>query len=249
MSEIIQIKYGYQLHIRLENLLDEPEETEAKMEFGSEEEGLFFKQDRIEEEQLSDDWLKFWTGRIEKENQQIFTYTFDEARIKYERNQHNLPEEHILIVPESGVMLQFYKGEKHKEAKLAEHSLHHDPASSGWEIEYKIEAFESEKKTILGYECYKMHIEQTKRHKKENWLDRNRYELFVTDKINLPARLVIPLWEPVMDLCALEIKDIDMRKPNSYAIKYAIEIREDIEESEIELSKEYSDLLTYRNKQ
>ncbi len=249
MSEIIQIKYGQQLCIRVEDLQDELEETDSEMEFESEEERLLFEQDRIEEEQFSGDWLKFWKERIEKENRQIFTYTFDGARIKCERDLYNYPEDYMLIVPQSGVMLQFYKDEKHNDEKLAEHNLHHDPASSGWEIEYKIEAFESEKKMILGYECYKILIEQTRRNEEENWLYRNRYELFVTDKINLPARLVIPLWEPVTDLCALQIKDIDMRKPDWCAIKYAIEIRKDIQESEIELPKEYSDLLAGRSKQ
>lgn len=244
MNEIVQIKYKIQLNIDSRDLEYEVEEIDLNGAFESEEDRLQAQKDKIEAERFAGEWSGFWKKRIEKENRQSFTYTVNKSSIKYERNQNQLPEEFIRLIPESGIMQHFYKDAKTNEAKINKFNLHHNPDSSDWKIDYKIDEFKSEKKTILGYECYKMNIEETRKNEKENWEIVYKYELFVTDQIKLPARLVIHLWEPVTELCALEIRTINMKKLNSFSIQHAIEIKKEVDEEELELPKEYAYLLT-----
>ena len=74
-----------------------------------------------------------------------------------------------------------------------------------------------------------MIIRETKINDKENWKTIYQYELFVIDKIKLPARLVIHLWQPVNELCTLEIKTINLISLNSYPIQRAIKITNDVD--------------------
>ncbi|MEO1257790.1 MAG: hypothetical protein AAFZ15_03305 [Bacteroidota bacterium] len=248
MSEIIQITYGVQLNIEGQVLEYEVEEIDLNRDFETEEERFQAEKDKIEAEKFAEDWSGFWEERLAKENLQKFIYTVNESSIKYERNQNKRPEEFIRIIPESGTMQHFYKDEINNKANLIEFSLHHNPDSSDWKIDYNIEEFKSERKTILVYDCYRMNIEQTRINEKENWEIVDKYELFVTDKIKLPARLVIHLWEPVAELCALEIKTVNMENPNSFSIERAIEIKNEVDENELVLPKEYADLLMEKNK-
>lgn len=112
MNEIIQIKYGIQLNVDDKDLEYEVEEIDLNEEFESEEERLQAEKDKIEEEKFAEEWTGFWKKRIEKENMQSFTYTVNKSLIKYERNQNQLPEEFIRIIPESGIMQHFYKDKK-----------------------------------------------------------------------------------------------------------------------------------------
>lgn len=229
MTQITQIVYGFKLEVAKE---DYAYDNESDGESVSNHEEQFAKE--------HDD---FFEQRIGKEHQQIFTYTFDHSRIRYERNQYQAPEEFIRILPESGVMQHFYLDEKTQEAKLAEHHLYSDPETSDWHIVYETQQFESERKTILGYDCFKMNVKQTRSNEREGWEVINQYELYVTDKINLPASLVIHLWMPVVAYCALEIKSIRTENPNSYSIQSAIAIKTDIEEEAINLPLRYQELL------
>lgn len=243
MNEIIQIKYDIQFCIDDKDLGYEVEEIDLNREFESEEERLQAEKDKLEEEKFIEKWTGAWKKRIEKDNMECFIYTVNKSSIKYERNQYQLPEEFIRIIPKSGIMQHFYKDEKTHEAKITTFNLHHNPDSSDWQIDYKIEEIKSEKKTILGYECYKMNIEQKRTNVKNDWEIVEIFELFVTDKINLPARLVIHLWEPVTELCALEIKRINIHNPNSFYVQRAIEIKKEVDKEKLELPKEYANLL------
>jgi len=139
MNEIIQIKYGIQFCIDDKDLEYEVEEIDLNREFESEEERLQAEKDKLEENKFVEEWSRFWKKRIEKENMESFIYTVNKSSIKYERNQYQLPEEFIRIIPESGIMQHFYKDEKTHEAKITKFNLHHNPDSSDWQINYKIE--------------------------------------------------------------------------------------------------------------
>ena len=78
---------------------------------------------------------------------------------------------------------------------------------------------------------------------KKNWETTEQYELFVTNELHLPARLVIPLWEQVVELCALEIKSFNVKNPNSFSVQRAVEVKKGIAEEEMELPSEYLNIL------
>lgn len=243
-NEIMLIKYGIQCKYHEKDLKDEDESIDLNIEFESEEERLLIEQDRIDIKKSEEEWLNFWKHFLAKESQKQYSYIVNNTAIKHVRTHNNRPKEFIQIFPESGIMQHFYTDKKTDEAKLSEFHLYHNTDQSDWKLSYEIEEIKSENKIILGYECYKMIIRETKINEKENWEIKNRYELYVTDKINLPASLVIHLWKPITDLCALEIKEINMERPNSYIMQYVIEIKTDIDETELKLPKIYSDILT-----
>lgn len=201
-------------------------------EFESEEDQIAWEQDKAESEKFDKEFKELWKERLEKEKAQIFTYTFNDKIIRYERNMHQSENEFIILDPKTAVMSRFYTDKENK-PKVSKMSYHSD--SNDWKINYKIDSFESETKIILGYECYKMIVEQERINEKENWNIKNIYEIFVTEELNLPVRLVIPLWRPVLDLCALEIKTTNLETPNSYQIERAFEIEKGIDEKEIQL--------------
>jgi len=224
MRDLVQIKYGITLFIAAEDLKEE----EAERNDEEESEGVLFTTE------LAD----FWSARIEKENQQEFTYTVGPSGIKYERALYQMPNEYIRLLPDSAVMQHFYtnsKGEPH----LTESQLHHNPSASDWQVHTTVETVPTATKDILGYTCHQLLITQTRINEKEGWTIVDHYELFVTGQLYLPARLVIPLWEPVTDLCALEIKSIRPDKPNSYSLQRAVAIQRGIDPQAIELPALY----------
>ena len=58
----------------------------------------------------------------------------------------------------------------------------------GWKVAYEVLRFPDSVSTIMGYRCHKIRIRETKT--VEGSTDLRRLELWVTDKINLPAYLV-----------------------------------------------------------
>lgn len=240
-NEIIQIKYGTTAFFE-KNSFDYKIEK-VDLEFESEEERIKAELDQIEEEKLAKDWSNYWQKMLKKGSLEQNIYTVKNNVIRYERNQYQLPEEFIQIIPETGEMLHFFKNERTNLPSLSVTNLHHNPASSDWKIDYRIKEYKSIKQTILGFECHKMIIEETKINEKENWKSNYRYDLFVTDKINLPARLIIHLWDPITEMCALEIKTINLERPNSIWIQRAIEISNNVDEKKLELPEEYTSLI------
>lgn len=229
MTKITQITYGIKVRVAREDYAYDSEgEDESEI---------------AQEQQFAKEHDDFWEKRIAKENQQTFTYTFNDRYIRYERNQHQAHEEFIRILPESGVMQHFSVDERTQEAKLNKHYLYGNAETSDWKIAFEIQQFESERKTILGYDCFKMDVKQTRINEKEGWEIVDQYELYVTDQINLPASLVIHLWQPVVAFCALEIKSIRVKNPNSYSIQSVIEIKTDVDEEVITLPQRYQELL------
>jgi hypothetical protein len=234
---MFQIKYAITSQIELQDFESESTEIDIDTEHNAGEAPT------PEDEDFRLKFDEFWKERIAHDNQLVATYTFDNSIIRYERSQDKLPNEFIQIEPESGKMLHFFLDEETGNTSLSETYLHHNAISSGWNIKYDIEVFEAEIKNILGYECFKMVIFETRINKGQDWKISHQYELYVTDKICLPARLVIHLWEPITELCALEIKAINMKSPNSYSIKRAIEITEMNDTELISLPIEYAHFL------
>ena len=182
---------------------------------------------RLEAIDFNKKHLKFGDDRIERENRLRYTYSFNENVIIHERSDYRMPEEYIQIDQVSGLMKHYYQDKE--SYKLRQLPIHHDKESSGWNIQYKSKIDKSQTKTILGFSCYKMWIEEDRKHAEWGYHIHHQYELLVTEQLNLPARLVIPLWEPITDLCALEIITKNLHHPNSYSIRRAISFKDELD--------------------
>ncbi len=168
--------------------------------------------------------LTFVQQRIEKDNQQIDTYTVGPDTILYERKLYRLTEDEVITIhPHTGVMKHEYTDIKGV-PQMMELALHE--ASEDWQLHYELDPHPDIRRDILGYDCYKLVIHEERINKKEGWHDRYRHELFVTDALPLSLSLIIHLWKPVTDLCALEIKTTRLDQPESYHLKQAVKIEE-----------------------
>lgn len=88
-----------------------------------------------------------------------------------------------------------------------------------WSVKYDIIESKADTKTILGFNCHKVKIEERKQI--EDRLYENVYELYVTDEIFFPAHLICGWYDYVLNECALEIKYWDKRAPKNYSITKA----------------------------
>jgi hypothetical protein len=77
--------------------------------------------------------------------------------------------------------------------------------NENWNVQYEFEIDKNDKKSILGYDCFKAIVKQIRYFNGE--VDYIIYELYVTDKIKLPARIITGWWDTVINLCPLEIID------------------------------------------
>lgn len=138
-------------------------------------------------------------ARVERQ-----TYIYSDTLIRMIREQNQVaPDEWVGITPQSGAMRIYatdLRGDKH----LQEIALY-QPASA-WIIRYDIQHFPEDTTTILGFPCYRMEVVQHRMNARNNREERDYYQLYVTDALPLPASVVIPLWEPEVSVCPLEIQ-------------------------------------------
>ena len=74
----------------------------------------------------------------------------------------------------------------------------------GWQVRYDVKKFPGETRSILGYNCYKVLLDEYKTI--EGKTDVRKIELWVTGRIALPAFIVAALYEQVVTECPLEMR-------------------------------------------
>ena len=96
-----------------------------------------------------------------------------------------------LIHRDTGMMHHYLTDMKKMRPKLNKFPLHfeHDE----WIVTYTLTEDTKETKNILGFDCFKLTIQEKKEDVKEEKTEITTHELFVTDQLNLPVRIVIPL--------------------------------------------------------
>ena len=108
-------------------------------------------------------------------------------------------------------------------------------SSEDWILEYTISIDKTDKKIILGYDCYKVKIVENRESIMDGWIDGCTYECYVTDELNLPFNCTELIWERVLDKTALEIVYYLNNLPMSKEYKKAIEIKIDVDNDFIKL--------------
>lgn len=182
-------------------------------------------------------FIESYQKEIEKAQQLVVRYTFDGQGILMDRNLNKRSDdEWIWIDPQTSAMKHFYM-DPHGRAMWNEFHLHRDPP--GWELEHYLDFNPSERKEILGYDCFKLMLTEVRTDKIAGTSTTKTYELFVTDALELPLSLVIPLAAPVTDLCALAIKTFRSKMPNSYGLMYATAIEQNLEHELLQKPDQY----------
>jgi hypothetical protein len=111
-----------------------------------------------------------------------------------------------------------------------------------WEVNYKLDTFQDDRKEILGYDCYRMTISEHRTWAAEGYDERKHYDLYVTTELPLPFRAVGILWQPITDVCALEIVSRNPKYPESYTKVIATDIRTDVSPEVLKLPEQYRGL-------
>ena len=111
-----------------------------------------------------------------------------------------------------------------------------------WNVHYEFEIDKNDKKYILGYDCIKVIVKQIRF--SSGYTDIQIFELYVTDKIKLPAHVITGWWDMVIDLCPLEIIDYkEGNKKQTYS-KTEIQIIESRNvDTELRIPNDYRHLI------
>jgi len=195
--------------------------------------------DSSESDSLTNDMVEFRDMLIEMTgNQNLLesTYIFNQDRIYYQRNKNKLSEDEFILIDPNSLLWTHYFTDKNGNKKFRE-TLYLPPES--WNLEYRVNINRSDKKNILGYECYKIIITEIRSDKEDNWLEEYVYECYVTGELDLPFYCVNLVWEKIVDKTPLEIKYYKKDKPNSIQIETAISITKTIDKSALEIPNKF----------
>ncbi len=201
-----------------------------------------YSEDEIQEQKEIDLVMdKFVDDISEKEKRKRYYYTIgNEKKIRYRRTLSKqrfvFREEWILIDIDNRVMNHFHihntKGAGMTAFPLDRTSIR------DVEVTYKIREDKNDKKTILGYICHKIVVEETIIDA-EFGIDVFEYEMYATDQIKLPFHLLNTTLKPVIESCPLELTTFSKNKGNSFSKLNAIKILEGKEADDVDLPERF----------
>jgi len=204
---------------------------------------LFDEDEMPEEEQWEKEsregfkqMMKEW---VDEANQLIVNYYFNEkGMVLYEQNQNEASEnEFIWIDANTRMQHRYYINEK-GEKKFSRNNYFH---TTEWALTYDIKEIESDRKEIVGFDCYKIEILEDRKHLKDGRHKQVLYEMYVTTAIDLPFYCVTGIWRPVRRVTALEIKQTNMEQSKSFSVLKAIKYENGVNAELFELPSYFKD--------
>ena len=113
-------------------------------------------------------------------------------------------------------------------------------AASNWSnIRHSVRIDSADTKDILGFRCMKYYVEHTHLVKGSMEPVRSKYEMYVTDSIQLPLYLFDPvLSEKLFDGCALEIKYFS-KSASAYSVARATAFSRETDRSKLDLPERF----------
>lgn len=162
----------------------------------------------------------------------ISTYYFNDTLIRYSDNDIDSDSKNFYLIDPSNSMWTRYYTDKNGIIKFSKTKF---KSSEDWKLEYTISIDKTDKKIILGYDCYKVKIVENRESIMDGWIDGCTYECYVTDELNLPFNCTELIWERILDKTALEIVYYLNNLPMSKEYKKAIEIKTGVDNDFIKL--------------
>ena len=191
---------------------------------------------------LSKELHEFYGKLVELVNQQILTYYYADTTVILERKLDKESEdEYIVIHPQKGRKTIYYTN---KDGSVNCETSKIFNRYTPWEVTFEIDTLLSDRKMILGYDCFKVIVLEKRKNLSEpvsriTPINGKRYEMYVTDKLSLPADIVCGAWEPKIRFSALEIKSFDPQNPNYYEVFRAIEVKKGLNDKTIEFPQKF----------
>ena len=142
---------------------------------------------------------------LQKSNGIKTTFTRQGNMIQWERSQFKMSLDEIIRIDTEDAILYHYWTDEKGDPKFTSYPLHSEQDWE-WEVKYDLQERPGNSKSILGYICELITINETKRNKKTGELSMHRYELYVTRDIGIPFEFTIPLWAKIDGRTALEIR-------------------------------------------
>jgi hypothetical protein len=105
------------------------------------------------------------------------------------------------------------------------------------DLKVKMDDLPSDKKTIVGYECYKRIIEVSYSYNQNK--HQRIYEMYITNDLDLPINIVLMENFKGFDVCALEVNIIDKNKLDSYVSLRANKVEKNLPSEVLLLPEEY----------
>lgn len=208
-QDVCSISYTYEMSTPPLQTLDT---NQLKQQFGE------LDQEALNEAlTLSKEFQAFSRNLVEHLNQQILTYYYADTTVVLERKLDKESEdEYILIHPQSGRKTIYYT---HKGGWVNWVTSKIFNQYTPWEVTFEIDSFLTDRKLILGYDCYKVVVLEKRKNPSEpesltNSIHTRVYEMYVTDELSLPADIVCGAWAPKIRFSALEIKGFDLGNPS-----------------------------------
>lgn len=180
--------------------------------------------------------IAFWTKKFKDEEKRRYYYTIGEKNLRYIRPVIKpglfFEEEFILINREDRIMNQHFIN-KEGRAELTQFPM--DRSSfRPIKVDYQVDTFGDDRKTIHGYDCYRIVVKESIVDE-EFGIDRLEYDMYVTDKIDLPFHLLNTTLKPVLNSCPLEMTIYKKEGGSTFSTMNVVEIINNVNQDLVEL--------------
>jgi hypothetical protein len=230
-SEINKISYSFQYYFSDQDLTNQYLQDEKK-----DKKFKVLSEEKLKEE--ISDYLKF-ARQFHNGNREV-NFIFDSNIIHRKEYSKVFKDAIDLIDLSKSTNTSYYKLGDSNVAKIFINKLFlFDTIYKNLVV--KLENFPQDTKLIQGYPCHKQIIKVS-----YEFLQKRRdqiIELFVTESLNLPASILLEENFNGLEKCALEVKVIDKKMPNSYVLIKAKEINRKLSMDSLALPPEYQNLV------
>ncbi|MFK7809219.1 MAG: DUF4412 domain-containing protein, partial [Saprospiraceae bacterium] len=137
----------------------------------------------------------------------IYKFTIGAQKIRVERifpNKEHGIKETFQIIDKEKRNQKTYKLTDENEIQLYSSSLNRSKEFE-FKFDYDLETKKDDTKIILGFKCHKIIIKERCHDLKNDILDENTIECYVTEKIDFPLHYLGFISKPITKLCALEM--------------------------------------------
>ncbi len=155
--------------------------------------------------------------KINQENKDIVRIYFTDSLAHLEKSPPDmdttfyLKSWHVFHFKEMKIFNYYFvtKSRKLKEIQV-DFNKPYEVGSTDPKRFYTTKVDTSARKNILGFDCFYMVVEESWGNSAEDKTEKWKYEMWVTDKIGLPAHVSLDFWQPITGYCVLECRQISL---------------------------------------
>jgi|GEM_PF-6569925 len=232
MSQNTSITYQQSVHVDFDATLDEADSSDVQYDVQDDEDELVDFDEKLK---------TYMTAKLEAEKNNKYKYILGQEKIRYIRPDTRpglLFDEEFILLDRNKRLMDHYTYSNEKGGELMTFEFDRTKLRD-IDVVYRIDTLKSDRREILGYDCYRVVILETIRDLEygEEILE---YDCYVTDDIDLPFHLLNTTLKPILDSCPLEMKTHHRSSGTTYSTYTAIEIN-DSDDTVIVVPKKFKD--------